>query len=138
MYLKSPPCCDGSDPTRLALHDGTSETILAPEFFIWEPYLISAGWVAYGEPTSRNLWRYGPSGLTQATFFSAPPESPDQIPGLDAIGPDGTILGTWFNTRFRAKVGEPPLPMGSAMGRVIYRTGRFLVVMGPNVLMVTP
>ena len=126
---------------RLMLHDGTRSTALSPASTI-EPsqgrsYALAGGYVAYlveDMAKKTQVWRHGPSGESQITLFGTSST-------IDAIGPDGTVL--FINQaatprRYRAVPGAAIQDIGSTLGRVVYRDGGFVVLLGATVLGVNP
>ncbi len=137
VYRKSPgTCCSG--PFRIAMHDGTKETILAPAMG-FEPapgtgYAAAGGYVAYvaedGAKT-RQVWRHSPAGEEQISFFGTSSE-------ISAIAPDGTVVFVNGPRRWRAVPGQALQDVGSANGRVIERDGRLYLLLGRAVLDLLP
>jgi hypothetical protein len=119
----------------LHVNDGTSD-VAFPADTCWYTYLAGE-WVAYGLPSSSwysDVWRHGPSGeelvasAGSAGYASA-----------RALAPDGTVvLDMPDNLRYRATPGAALEPIGSTLGTVLYRDGRFLVLIGGSVLEVLP
>lgn len=139
VYRKHTPCC-GEQTYRIAMHDGATETVLtaatATEPSPGRAYAAAGGYVAYAaEDTGKvaQIWRHGPNGEEQLTSFGTSSM-------IDAIGPDGTVVFVRTSTgrRYRAVPGAALQEIGSALGRVVFRDGVFLVILGRNVLEVVP
>ncbi len=136
LYRKSTPAYRA---WRLAIHDGTTERILASDDRTVEPiphvdYAIQGGWAAYtrlGLMEALQVWRHGLAGEEQLTFFSGSSQ-------VDGLAPDGTVIVRNFPKRHLAAVGSALKEIGSTLGTVVYRDGKFFVLMGPNVLEVVP
>jgi len=115
---------DGSAAARLS---DTYDTSLLP-------HAITGGWVAFASRDSQGhsqLWRSGPGGAVQLTFFAA-----DST--LDALAPGGTVACSSGGRRYLAPVGAAPVEVGPAEGTVVVRDGRFLQLLGPNLLELLP
>jgi hypothetical protein len=137
VYRKHSPCCS-AQTFRIAMHDGLKETLLtsaansAPT--PGSGYAVAGGYVAYVAEDSAKavqIWRHGPTGEQQITFFGSSSV-------IDAIAPDGTVLLTNTQKRYRATPGSPLQEIGSSLGRVIVRDGKFLVLLDRTVLEVGP
>ncbi len=123
---------------RIAMHNGSGETILTPASTV-EPisgtgYAVAGGYVAYAsEDIAKTLqvWRRSPLGEQQLTIFGT-------SSAISAIAPDGVVLLTHTGRRFRAAPGIALQDIGSSLGRVVVRDGRFLVLLGRAVLEVVP
>jgi hypothetical protein len=137
VYSKDPTA--GPSAGRIAMHDGTTETLLTPPAARPLPgttYAAGGGFVAYAMEDAlgtRQIWRRGPQGDRQLTVFAAPS-------AIDAMGPDGTVILNNSRTgrRYRATPGSALQDAGAAFGRVIQRDGRFLVVIGNTVRVIGP
>lgn len=135
---------DGSQGYRIAMHNGSTETILTAAMTT-EPrpgssYAVAGGHIAYAvEDIAKacQIWRHDPGGEQQLTFFGTSST-------IDGIGPDGTILLTHSPNqyqaarRYQAAPGLALQEIGSGLGRVIFRDGKFLVLLGRSVLEVGP
>jgi hypothetical protein len=98
------------------------------------PHAIAGGWVAFANRDSQGhsqFWRTGPGGAVQLTFFAA-----DST--LDALAPDGTVVFSSGTKRYLAAAGGAPVEVGPALGSVVVRDGRFLQLLGPNLLELVP
>lgn len=123
---------------RIAVHDGLSEIVLAPttetEPLPGSSYLAAGGYVVYvmeSVTKLRQIWRHSPSGESQLTFFGS-------SSSIDSIGPDGTVLLTHSPKRYQVAIGGTLQEVGSNLGRVIYRDGKFLIVLGRIVFELVP
>jgi len=133
-YLKG----DYQQGVQIAMFDGSVETILTPPSTNYPSpgpwYGVAGGFVAYlSEDATKvgQVWRHGPGGAEQLTFYGT-------FSFIDAIGTDGTILLSHSPKRYQATPGMALQEVGSSLGRVIYRDGRFLVVLGRDVLALVP
>jgi hypothetical protein len=135
-----------SSEWAIAVHDGSSETFLTPvmRFSRFTPgppslartgYAVAGGFVAYSNQDLASVyqvWRRRPDGaLEQLSQFGT-----DSI--IDAISPDGTVIFSHGLVRYRAAPGAALVQIGSSLGRVVYRDGKFLVLLGRTVLEVGP
>lgn len=77
------------------------------------------------------IWRHSPAGEQQLTLFGSSST-------IDGIGPEGTVLLTHAQKRYRAVPGAALQEIGSSIGRVIFRDGKFLVLLDRTVLEVGP
>jgi hypothetical protein len=137
VYRKQTSCC-GTQSYRIVVDDGAQLTYLSPSTTA-EPnpgsaYAVAGGHVAYvAEDATRNLqvWRHGPGGEQQLTFFGSSSR-------IEAILPDGTVLLAQQQKRYRARPGQALQVLGSALGRVIVRDGQPWVIIDRTVLAVGP
>ncbi|MEI7614555.1 MAG: putative Ig domain-containing protein [Betaproteobacteria bacterium] len=118
--------------SSIALHNGSSETILSATS--GGRFAVAGGYVAY--PVAdiskvAQVWRHSTGGEQQVTFYGT-------ASTIDGIGPDGTILLTHSPKRYQSIPGGALQEVGSTLGRVIYRDGKFLVLLGRVVLEVLP
>jgi hypothetical protein len=120
------------------MSDGQTETVLADSppasTQPGSDYTAAGGYVAYRALDANQVlqvWRHGPGGEQQLTQFGA-----DST--LDALGPDGTVFLSNRLRRYRAVPGQSLQEVSSGLGRVIYRDGDYLVLMGSAVLVVNP
>lgn len=125
---------------RIAAHDGSAETVLSTITLgmnVPRPdsgYAVAGGFVAYcveDGVKALQIWRHSPAGEQQLTLFGSSST-------IDAIGPDGTVLLTHAQKRYRAVPGAALQEIGSSLGRVIFRDGKFLVLLDRTVLEVGP
>lgn len=137
VYRAHTPCC-GTQTYRLVVHDGTQPSYLTAGTTA-EPgpesgYAVAGGFVAYAAEDATGtlqIWRHGAGGGQQLTFFGSDSR-------IDAILPDGTVLLTQQQKRYRARPGQALQLMGSALGRVIVRDGLPWVLIDRTVLAVSP
>jgi hypothetical protein len=137
VFRRHSPCC-GTQTYRIVVDDGTQQSYLTPATFA-EPnpgggYAVAGGYVAYAaEDLTKTLqiWRHGTGGEQQLTFFGSSSR-------IDAILPDGTVLLTQQQKRYRARPGQALQAIGSALGRVIVRDGLAWVLIDRTVLAVGP
>lgn len=137
VYRKHTPCCN-AQTYRLAVHDGLTETILtlatATEPTPGINYSIAGGYLTYGIEDSTGVsqvWRQDSAGKQQLTAFGS-------ASSIDGVGNDGSVLLTQRQNRYRATPGAALQPIGSALGQIIVRDGKFLVLLGSTVLEVLP
>jgi hypothetical protein len=125
---------------KIALHDGTKKILLTPNMTAplpSTPYAAAGGYAAYPVEDGGQvlqIWRHGPSGEEQLSFSSGPST-------VDAIATDGTVLLRHISDdlgRYRAKPGFALQKVGSSLGRVVVRDGKFLVLLGRSVFEVGP
>jgi hypothetical protein len=123
---------------RIVVNDGVTETTLSPdrasEPSPYSDYAVAGGWVGYTrEDTAQALqvWRHGPAGEEQLTYFASSSR-------IDGVGADGTVVLTHGSRRYRSKPGSALEEIGSSLGKVLYRDGQFVVVLGANVLDLQP
>jgi hypothetical protein len=122
----------------VAMNDGSTETELTPDennVLPGSTYAISNGWIAYLYPDTTNhlqVWRHGPSGEQQVTFFGTSTT-------IDAIAPDGTVvLHTDAGRRYIAAPGQQPTDIAASLGSVIYRDAGFVEIIGGYAFDLTP
>ena len=137
VYRKHTPCC-GEQTYRIAMHDGSTETILSSASTVQPSpgtgYAVAGGHVAYtSEDMAKSLqvWRRSPSGEEQLTIFGSSST-------INAIAPDGTVVLAHTGRRFRATPGVALQDIGSTLGRVVVRDGKFLILLGRTVMEVLP
>lgn len=125
---------------RIAVHDGSSERILSTFPYVYDKdgcpglgYGVAEGWFAYttlDAAGAAQVWREGAAGASQATFQSG-------ASAIVGLAPDGTLLfqnaGQLCRVRAGAKVPEV-LGGFPSYGKVVYRDGRFVVLLGNMVL----
>jgi hypothetical protein len=121
---------------RATLFDGADQSLAAASPCVLEPCLaLSGAWAAFVGPSqtgSQQVWRNGPGGLEQVTFFG-------QSPDLEGLTPDGVVILRSGGTRYRSAPGAlDPQPVGTANGTVVVRDGKALVLLGRSVLEVVP
>jgi hypothetical protein len=108
---------------------------------------LAGGWIVrdwYTAEMATDVFRYGSFGDERLTDGSG-------MAGPDAIGTDGTVLlHTDWTTEYlsyfqrskarrgRAVPGAALEQVGSGLGKVVYRDGKFLVLIGASVLEVLP
>lgn len=140
----SAPVTDGTivvynKANKIAMHDGTTETLLAATAAAILPrtsYAVAGGYVAYTQQnfaSVQQVWRHGPDGEQQITFFGG--SSPSTIEG---ILNDGSILLSYNKKRYLSVPGMPLQEVSSALGRALVRDDKFWLVIGHSVLEVTP
>lgn len=132
LYLKEVGAAD----VRAVIWDGADQVLGPASGCAVEPCLaLSGAWSAFYQPGPSGLgqlWRSGPGGLEQVTFFSQPSS-------LEGLTPDGVVVFRSGSTRYRSAPGAlDPLPVGSANGRVVIRDGKALVLLGRSVLEIVP
>jgi len=125
----------GPADVRAVVWDGVDQPLDGDGCLV-EPCLAIAGdWAAFYHPGPSGLgqlWRSGPGGLEQVTFFS-------QRSTLEALAPDGAVILVNGTTRYRSAPGAlDPTPIGAAQGRVVVRDGKALVLLGRSVLEIVP
>lgn len=139
VYLVATPCCVNTT-YRLARFDVDSgvETPLTPfSGFRPEPgsgYAVAGGHIAYQAVDAANtpqVWRRSPSGTEQLSFFGSTSR-------IDAIGTDGTVLFSNGSKRYQATPGAALRQVGSSLGLVVVRDGRFVVLLGRSVFDLLP
>jgi hypothetical protein len=148
----SSPLTDGNIVTYwksgiLTINDGTGEAFVIPSS-LGDGYLLAGGWVTYMRGNSlggEDVWRHGLAGeefvATGGSTWA----------GAEALAPNGTVIlhvgvpvefvggGNRSTARlFRFISGAPLEELGSTLGTVVHRDGRFLVLIGASVLEVLP
>lgn len=122
----------------LYLSDGTTETALTPTAST-QPlgrdynYAAADSFVAYSvedQTQALQVWRRGPSGSEQITFFSS-------TSTIDAMGSQGAMM-VKSDQRYLALPGKALEPVSSTQGQAIYRDASFYVLIDRTVLLVTP
>jgi hypothetical protein len=134
VYRKHTPCCVNQIQT-FQLTAWTSvggEVVLAParpeEPEPGRDFQVFNGWIAYTKPDNvgaMQIWSYSPTKVTaQVTNFGSSST-------IEALGSNGEVVFTNGEERY---LGSPPYgmpkPLGGPDGKVIYRDGRFLLLVG--------
>lgn len=139
----SAPVTDGNfvvynKASKIAMHDGTAETVLAATedaaILPRSSYATAGGYVAYTQKdlaSSRQVWRHGPSGEEQITFFGGSAT-------IEGILNNGSILLKYNKKRYLAVPGMPLQEVSSDQGRALVRDGKFWLLIGRSVLEVLP
>lgn len=125
----------GATDLRAVLWDGADQP-LGPVTCLVEPCLaLDGAWAAFFQPGPSGLgqlWRSGPGGLEQVTFF-------DQPSTLEGLTPDGVVILRSGARRYRSAPGAlDPQPVSGIDGRVVVRDGKALVLLGRSVLEIVP
>ena len=131
----------------VATSDGATETLLSnpyvidsfnyygnmPGFVPHTGYEIAGDFIAWTSPdmaSQAQVWLRGPAGDKQVSFFST-------SSSIDALAPDGTVVfENAAQGRFLVAPGAQPVRIGSTQGRLIYRDGKFYVLLGGGVFSV--
>jgi hypothetical protein len=123
---------DNYDPS-IVLNDNGQETVLSqPGAYVppqYVTYAISNAWVAYVKLDGQahtQVWRHGPSGEEQLTFFGSPSF-------VDTVLDDGTVILVNGGRRYRVALDGVLVDVGSSLGTVIVRAGSPMVLMGATV-----
>lgn len=98
------------------------------------PYLVRDGWVAYDRSSGGQfqVWRSAASGDEQVTYFSS-------SSWVEALGDGGAIaLRTDGGGRSISVPGAALAPVGTSLGRPVFRNGKLLVLLGRHVLAYVP
>lgn len=112
---------------------GGNEVTIRPGIGLGRTTILAGGWVAYDtySAVGMDVWRHGPAG-EQLVATVGVLQSPE------AIGPDGTVILQDAGRRYRSVPGTGLEDIGSSLGKVIYRDGKFLALIGGSVLEITP
>lgn len=129
-------CCGTAG---ILFHDGTAATTLAPQSTqnVSPPtsYLANNGWTAFTKPDANNVmqvWTRSPAGaLFQVTSYV----TESLIRGL---GADGTVIFENGTRRYLVSPGGAPRDLMGTTGTVLWRDGRFVVLIGRTAFSVTP
>jgi hypothetical protein len=137
VFERVPPCCTGSH-TEVWLYDGTSLIMLAQSDVTSAPvsdYVVNGGWTAFTTPDAslqRQIWTRSPTGTLQQVSALG------RSSFIRALGTDGSVIFDSGNDRYLATSGGLPARIGSSLGSVVWRNGRFLVLIGNSAFTVTP
>ncbi|MFO1274170.1 MAG: hypothetical protein U1F50_21280 [Rubrivivax sp.] len=118
---------------EIIAHDGVAETILTPKQ-VFGSYAAAGGYLAYTVDDGAGVlqvWRRAPAGDSQLTFFGS-------SSAVVAMAPDGSVLLEHGGRRLLAVPGSPLKDVGSTLGLVVVRDGRFLVLYDHAVLAMAP
>lgn len=100
-------------------------------------FLLNNGWVAYSKPNSSGaepLWLRSPSGQeTQKSFLQAPTEA-------DSLSPTGevTFTNNSLNRRYLPLPGQPPIEIGTLLGRPFWQNGKLFLTIGRSLFQYAP
>ena len=124
------------------VEDGTSETEISPlvhrsAVTRGADYQVNNGWVVSTRLNpgdgSTPVWRRTPAGV----ISQIAPLSGETV--IEALGDDGTVVFKNGGTRYlMGPAAAQPTSLGAAHGRVIWREGVFLQLIGPSVYRITP
>jgi hypothetical protein len=142
VYRKAECCISEFDVWSIAVHDGTSETVLTTEPSEDAPqpdadYTVAGGWVAFtdvGPSGTRQVSVRAPDGtVTRVSFFT-------ETTSIEALGADGAIAFTHDGRRY---LGVPPFAGVSKVssdlrdgpvfwdGSLFVTIGRYLFAVAP-------
>lgn len=139
VYLVSTPCCANQTfhPAQFDVEHGVETPLTPPTGFQQAPgtgYAVAGGHIAYQALDGSNtpqVWRRSPTGTEQLSFFGSASR-------IDAIGTDGTVLFSNGSKRYQATPGAALRQVGSSLGTVVVRDGRFVVLLGRSVFDLLP
>ncbi len=136
-----PVVCCGNGPSNYAivLHDGTTETILAPSNppgpIPGTDFAVSGGWTAFTLPDqvgALQVWTRSPAAVVQrVSGFSTSSR-------IDAIAPDGSLIFSNGTRRYLAYRGGAAVDVMSRLGVVRWRDDRFVAIIGRSVFGIAP
>ena len=123
--------------TELWISDGTSSSLLSTLIGTASrrDYAVSGGWTAFTKEDAslvRQVWTRSAAGVQRAVSAF------DTSSGIDAIGPDGSVVFTNANGRYLADPSGSAVRIGSALGVARWRDGRFVVLLGNSAFAVVP
>ena len=130
-------CC--TQPFGIALHDGTSETVLvsgtSSNSAPYVDYAVNGGWTAFTKPDAngaRQLWLRSPTGAVRQQ------SSTGTSVQIDAIGDDGTVVFRADPMRYYVTATGVPVTTGTSQGMVVRRDDGFYQLLGASVFRVVP
>jgi hypothetical protein len=98
-------------------------------------YQVNAGWIAYTKTDAGGVfqvWTRSPAGLERQVSALGTSSS------LEALAPDGSVVFQNGSMRYTATPTGDPVGAMSTLGRVIWRDGRFVVLLGRGLYYLTP
>lgn len=121
---------------EIVLNQDGVETALAT-LVQGQSYAVSDdGWIAFTKPDISGVphaWRRSPDGVEEQISFLSGASL------LDAIGPGGQMVFRVGNSRYFVPAGSTTAKaVGSTNGRVVWRDGRFVVILGNMALEILP
>ncbi|MEP7344077.1 MAG: hypothetical protein ABI877_02360 [Gemmatimonadaceae bacterium] len=137
LFVYQKTCTPSCGQTRIAMHDGSNETILSSPFsgFLDPPgyyYRVSGGWVAYVDaaPGTVQVWTRSPAGTRQQVSFFG---TSSAITELSSTGE--VVFQTAPARQYRAAPGGAPVDIG---GRhtPLFRAGGLYELVGRSLLKV--
>jgi hypothetical protein len=138
VFRHHTPCCAGS---RMAiwLFDGTSLSELAPatrsEISPLQDYAVNGGWTAFTKTDASlraQVWTRSPSGVLRAVSALATSST------IRGVGSDGSVIFDNGGDRYFATSTGAPGRIASSLGQVVWRDGRFLILVGNSAFTVVP
>jgi len=134
-----------SSPQEIVLQTSTGEKILSPLNYDFPSRLfrINQGWVAFtrtGSNGGAQVWLRSPSGQeTQKSFFQAATYP-------DSVSPGGELSFILFDPQLSADQrkrylpvsGQPPLNIGSSLGRTFWKDEKLFVILGRSLFQFSP
>jgi hypothetical protein len=138
VFRRQPPCCTSPTPMEIWLSDGTALTRLASHGDAVSPgvdYAVAGGWTAYTAPDRslvRQVWTRSPAGVQRAVSAFGTSSM------IRAIAPDGRVVFDAGRDRYLAGPSGAPARIGSSLGVVQWRDGRFVVLLGNAAFAVIP
>jgi hypothetical protein len=139
VFIRHPPCCTTqTSQAEVWMFDGTSLSMLAParnRDLGRGDYALNAGWTAFSkadESFRDQVWTRSPTGvLTAVTAFGS-------NSWIRALGNDGSVIIDNGKDRYLAGPAGSPTRIGSSLGNVVWRNGRFLILIGNSAFTITP
>jgi hypothetical protein len=133
-FTRGSPCCTSSH-AELWLFDGTSSIMLAESEVVPPAAQMNGGWTAFTKPDASlqwQIWTRSPTGALQQVSAIGTSSS------ISGVGADGSVIFDNGNNRYLAGPGSSPARIGSSLGSVVWRNGRFLVLIGNSAFTITP
>lgn len=134
-YTQFDKCCE----YKIMLHDGAGETALTPVLsrrpVAGRDYAVNAGWTAFTLPGTSGVlqvWTRSPTGeLRKVSAFGTESR-------ISIVGSDGAVVFENAGRRYLATPVGTPQDVGSTLGTVLWRDGRFVVLVGSTAFAITP
>ncbi|MBT1696928.1 T9SS type A sorting domain-containing protein [Fulvivirgaceae bacterium PWU4] len=147
FYEKIEPCCGIDIKSAVAMHDGTSETLLRGyELRDRLSKQVNNGYIAYGYPGSlgqNQIWVRQPSGEShQVTFYGTSSTLELLNPSGDVITINGNTKTGWINDseyRFRRYLSDKQgnsKEICSSQGKAFWANDKWYITMGRTLFII--
>lgn len=135
VYTQYDKCCE----YKVMLHDSTGEAPLTPGLsqrpVVRRDYAVNAGWTAFTMPGTGGVlqvWTRSPTGeLRKVSAFGTDSR-------ISVLGSDGSVILENAGRRYLATPVGTPQDVGSTLGTVLWRDGRFVVLIGGTAYEIIP
>jgi hypothetical protein len=141
VFRRTTPCCSGSSAPEeeIWLFDGSSLSMLSParasSVAPNYDYAVTGGWTAFTKVDASahtQVWTRSPTGALRSVSALGTSSV------VRALGSDGSVIFDAGHDRYFAGPSSAPVRVGSSAGNVIWRDGRFVVLIGNSAFTVNP